>query len=186
MEDDIKATCKETMSMSPVLQKLKGGDLRSKGKSEEVVQDILKNPQLFGELFEGMLLDDPIVRMRAADAIEKVSSIRPEYLQPFKDRLINEVSKIRQQEVRWHVAQMFSYLEVNKEERNKIIEILFSWIDSEKSKIVIVNSMQTLAKFGEKNKDIRVNVLRRIEEIIKTGSPAIVSIGKKLINKLKE
>jgi len=95
--------------MSQVLQKLKGGDLRSIGRSEEVMQDILKNPALFGEVFEGMLNDDPRVRMRSADALEKVSSKHPEYLQPFKNWLINEIAKIKQQEVRWHVAQMFSY-----------------------------------------------------------------------------
>jgi hypothetical protein len=35
--------------MSAILNKLKCGDLRSKGKSEEVVTDILKHPYLFGE-----------------------------------------------------------------------------------------------------------------------------------------
>ncbi len=98
--------------MSGILEKLKGGDLRSIGRAEEVVQDILNNPVLFTEVFEGMLDDDPLVRMRSADALEKVSSSHPEYLQPFKNRLISEVSQVRQQEVRWHVAQMFSYLEV--------------------------------------------------------------------------
>jgi len=37
--------------MTDILSKLKGGDLRSKGKSEEVVADILKHPFLFGEVF---------------------------------------------------------------------------------------------------------------------------------------
>ena len=50
--------------MSQILQKLKGGDLRSIGRADEVVQDILENPALFGEVFEGMFNDDPRVRMR--------------------------------------------------------------------------------------------------------------------------
>lgn len=173
--------------MTKILQKLKGGDLRSIGKADEVVQDILNNPQLFGEVFEGMLDDDPRVRMRSADALEKVSSNHPEYLQPFKTRLINEIAKIKQQEVRWHVAQMFSYLEINKKERDKIIEILFSYIDGPgKSKIVKTFSMQTLADLAEKDEDIRPQIIRKLEEIMKTGSPAMVSRGKKLIKKLKE
>lgn len=56
--------------MSKILQKLKSGDLRSIGKADEVVQDILKNPRIFGDVFEGMLKDDPRVRMRSADALE--------------------------------------------------------------------------------------------------------------------
>jgi len=80
--------------MTKILQKLKGGDLRSIGRTDEVVEEILQNPCLFSDVFEGMLYDDPIVRMRSADALEKVSKIHPEFLQPFKNRLINEISKI--------------------------------------------------------------------------------------------
>jgi len=69
--------------MGRILQKLKGGDLRSIGRAEEVVQDILNNPVLFAEVFEDMLDDDPLVRMRSADALEEVSSRYPEYLQAF-------------------------------------------------------------------------------------------------------
>jgi len=82
---------------------------------------------------------------------------------------------------------MFSYLEVNKKERDKIIEILFSYIDDlDKSKIVKTFSMQTLANLAEKDGDIRPQIMRKLEEIIKTGSHAMVSRGKKLIKKLKK
>jgi len=172
--------------MINILEKLRGGDLRSIGRAEEVVQDILDNSALFEAVFEGLLDDDPRIRMRSADVLEKVSSKHPECLQPFKTRLINEISRIEQQEVRWHVAQMFSYLEVDESERDKIIEILFSYIDGPgKSKIVKTFSMQTLADFAEKDEDLRPRIIRKLEETINTGSPAMVSRGKKLIKKLK-
>lgn len=173
--------------MRKILEKLKGGDLRSIGRSEEVVLDILKNPDLFKTVFEGMLDNDPRVRMRSADVLEKVSSKHPEYLQPFKSRLINEISKIEQQEVRWHVAQMFSHLKVDKRERDKIIEILFLYIDGlGKSNTVKTFSMQTLAEFAKKDKALRPQIIKKLEAIINTGSPAMVSRGKKLIKKLKK
>ena len=75
--------------MSAILQKLKGGDRRSIGRAPEVVADILETPALFAEVFEGMHDSDPLVRMRSADALEKISAEHPEYLQPFKNRLIN-------------------------------------------------------------------------------------------------
>ncbi len=170
--------------MGRILQKLKGGDLRSIGRAEEVVQDILNNPVLFAEVFEGMLDDDPLVRMRSADALEKVSSKHPEYLQPFKNRLIREVSPVRQQEVRWHVAQMFSYLEADKAERDEIIRILLSYLDTDKSKIVKVCSMQALSELAQKDEAIRPKVVRKLEEIVEAGSPAMISRAKKLLAKL--
>jgi len=171
--------------MTYILTKLKGGDLRSKGKSEEVVDDILKEPLLFGEVFEGMLNDDSVVRMRAADAIEKVSRLHPEYLKEYKKRLIHEVSKIDQQEVRWHVAQMFSCLELNNTEKELIVDLLFSWLEKSNSNIVRVNSMQTLSDLAEENRELRSLFLEKLQEIIENGSPSMVSRGKKLIKKLK-
>ena len=170
--------------MSKILQKLRGDDLRSIGKADEVVQDILNDPSLFKEVFEGMLNKDPVIRMRSADAIEKVSAKRPEYLRPFKSKLINQISKIEQQEVRWHVAQMFSYIKINKIERDKIIKILLSYIVTDESKIVKTFSMQTLADLAEKDEQIKPKIINLIKGMIKNGSPAIISRGKKLLKQL--
>lgn len=170
--------------MSQILQKLTGGDLRSIGRADEVVEDILKNPSLFNEVFEGMGHDDPRIRMRSADALEKVSAKHPEYLQPYKKKLISDISKIHQQEVQWHVAQMFSYLRLTKKEREKVILILFSYIDGTKSNIVKVFSMQTLAELAEQDDNLKPKVLKKIKKVIKSGSPAVLNRGKKLILRL--
>jgi len=170
--------------VSQLLDKLKGRDLRSIGRAEEVVADTLENPALFAKVFEGMLNDDPQVRMRSADALEKVSSKHPEYLQPLKNRLISEVSQVSQQEVRWHVAQMFSYLDIDKAERDEIARILLSYLDTGNSKIVKVCSMQSLANLAENDTAIRHKVVRKLEEIVEAGSPAMVSRAKKLLARL--
>jgi hypothetical protein len=59
--------------MQEVLSKLGGGDRRSIGMSNEVVADVIRDPSLFGPVFQGMLSDDPFIRMRSADAIEKIT-----------------------------------------------------------------------------------------------------------------
>ncbi len=169
--------------MSNILQKLKGGDLRSIGRSEEVVQDILQNPDLFSEVFEGMLNDDPIVRMRSADAVEKVSLKHPEYLHPYKRVLIEEIAKIEQQEVKWHVAQMLPRLNLNSKERPVVFDILLKYLD-DRSRIVKTFSMQALADLAEKDITLRPKVIQILEDLIRTGSPAMKSRGKKLITKL--
>ena len=172
--------------MTSILTKLKGGDLRSIGRADEVVKDILNDPSLFEIVFEGMVSDDPLIRMRAADAIEKVSSSHPEYLQPYKTKLINEVSKIDQQEVQWHAAQMFGYLKLTKNERDKIILILFTWLDGSKSNIVRVFSMQALADIAEKDEKLRSKMVKRLKDMKKKGSPSIASRSKKLLTKLEK
>ena len=86
--------------MSALLSKLSGGDRRSIGRSEDVAAEVLAKPSLFHELFSGMLDGDPIVRMRAADAVEKVTAKHPEWLKPYKRKLLGSVAAIDQQEVR--------------------------------------------------------------------------------------
>jgi hypothetical protein len=149
--------------MSRILQKLEGGDLRSIGRAEEVAQDILADPSLFGEVF----------------AVK-----HPEYLQPFKARLIEEVSRVNQQEVRWHVAQMFSRLELNGTERDAVMQILLAYLDTDESRIVKVFSIQTLAALAEKDTGIRPRVIGKLKEFARTGSPAMVNRARKLLARI--
>jgi hypothetical protein len=62
----------EQRSLHPIQERLRGGERRSIGKSNEVAAMVLKEPVLFDVLFYGLLVDDPVVRMRSADAAEKV------------------------------------------------------------------------------------------------------------------
>ncbi len=169
--------------MNDVLIKLAGGDRRSIGRVSEVVADVLDDPTLFETVFCAMLGDDPVVRMRSADAIEKITAKRPEYLQPYKTKLIQQVARIEQQEVRWHVAQMVPRLELNEEERVVVVEILLGYL-SDKSKIVKAFSMQALADLAEQDASLRSQVVPLLEELTKMGSPAMKSRGRKLLKKL--
>jgi hypothetical protein len=171
--------------MNQILKPLTEGDLRSIGKANDVVQQVLEDPELFPDVVEGLTSDDPIVRMRSADVIEKVAKQHPEYLQPFKSQLINEISLIDQKEVQWHVAQMFSYLTIDQSERDVITKILLTYISQNTSTIVKTFSMQTLAIFAERDADLRPQIIQLIECLMETGSPAIVSRGKKLLSRLK-
>ncbi|MER2532722.1 MAG: hypothetical protein ABTR54_14155, partial [Candidatus Competibacter sp.] len=56
------------------------------GRANEVVSRVLKEPDLFDTLISGMLLNDPVLRMRCADVVERVTAIHPEYLLPYKTR----------------------------------------------------------------------------------------------------
>ena len=167
--------------MSNILNKLLGGDLRSIGDAHEVISDILKEPELFGEVFNGMRSDNPLIRMRSADVIEKVSRIHPEYLTSYKEEIIKEISEIEQQEVRWHVALIFSYLSLSAREKEIVYKKLVSWIENSKSKIVIANSLQALAYIFKKDEKYRLKMIKILEAAIVDGSPAVKARARKLL-----
>jgi hypothetical protein len=169
--------------MSDILKKLAGGDRRSIGRASEVVSDVLSDTSLFELVFEGMQHDDPVIRMRCADAVEKITATHPEHLQPYKHKLIEEVARSGQQEVRWHVAQMIPRLELSQAERAVAVDILTSYLN-DKSKIVKTFAMQALADLAGEHADLRAQVSELLEKWVQTGSPAMKSRGRKLLAKL--
>jgi hypothetical protein len=68
--------------MTNIVDKLRGGDLRSIGRSDEVAQHVTKNSKLFAEVLAAILDNNPVIRMRAADAIEKAPQLIPNCCNP--------------------------------------------------------------------------------------------------------
>jgi hypothetical protein len=172
------------MSSNEVLEKLIGGDRRSIGRSDEVVEEVLADLALFDAVFTGMRDDDPIIRMRAADVVEKVSADHPECLAPFKQDLLGPMAAIEQQEVRWHVAQMIPRLDLDAEERLRAVDLLLGYTEDE-SKIVKTFAMQALSDLALADDGLRARVVPTIVALTETGSPAMRSRGRKLLAALE-
>src|SRR5947209_7709197 len=71
------------------LTALGGGDRRSIGRSNQAVAQVLRRPELFAHLMSGLSHRDRLIRMRSADAMEKVTLRRPELLAPHRARLLS-------------------------------------------------------------------------------------------------
>jgi HEAT repeat protein len=163
---------------------LSGGDRRSIGRSNEVVALVKRNPARFSELVLVMQHADPLVRMRAADAAEKITLRRPKYLQPHKRVLLRTIARDPQMEVRWHVAQMLPRLKLSKRERAEAVTILRGYLKDE-SRIVKTFAMQALADFALHDPALRTSALRTIRRLMKTRSPAMQSRGRRLLKELE-
>lgn len=170
--------------MTKILERLRGTDRRSIGKSNAVVVAVLANPRWFNELFDGMLNDDPVIRMRAADAVEKITARRPDLLRPHKSKLIYQVARISQQEIRWHCAQLFSRLELTPRERRVLVELLNDYLNDQSS-IVKTFAMQALADMAERDVQLRAPIIKQLETLTRTGTPAMKSRGRKLLARLQ-
>ena len=133
--------------MKDLLRQLKGGDRRSIRGVPEVVDQVMVDPILFSVVFDGMADADPLVRMRCADAVEKITAARPEYLAPYKERVIRLAAVAEQQEARWHLAQLLSRLELSAPERRRAVEILTTYL-ADTSRIVKTFAMQALQTSG--------------------------------------
>lgn len=167
------------MTMPSILRKLQGGDRRSIGRASEVVTDVLADPRLFGVLVAGLFVNDLVVRARVADAIEKISVIHPEYLRPYRAKLVGEFARCEQKEVRWHVAQMLPRLRWNTRERQEVYTILTGYL-RDSSSIVKTCAMQALADLVTQAPTLRPSVMRQLQKLMKSGTPAMRARGRKL------
>jgi hypothetical protein len=168
-----------------ILRKLAGGDRRSLGKSGEAVHDISENPALFADLFAGLFNADPVIRMRAADAVEKSTRRRPELLRPWKRCLLEQISTLHEKEVRWHIAQLIPRLSLTPSEKDMAVQILMGYL-SDESSIVKTFSMQALADLAKRDAGLRLQVAPLIERLTQTGTPAMRSRGRKLLKQLRD
>jgi len=171
--------------MHPILVKLSGGDRRSIGKSNEVAAQVLAHPAHFRYLFVGLASDDLVLRMRAADATEKISLRRPDLLNPFKKKLFEIAGRTDQQEVRWHMALMLPRLHLTPRERALALDILFDYL-RDRSSIVKTCTMQALADLVTQDASLKSKILPLLEELTEVGTPAMRARGRKLLLRLKK
>ncbi len=169
--------------MHPTLRKLQEGDRRSIGRSNEVVAEVLSKPRLFGVVFSGLSADDPLVRMRSADAVERITAQRPEFLRAYKNKLIREVAATDQKEVRWHVAQMLPRLDLNADERRRVVRLLLTYLN-DRSSIVRTFTMQALVDIARDSPELLPVVRRHIAELTIIGTPAMKARGRMLLTEL--
>lgn len=146
---------------------------------------VLARPELFDALMSGLSVSDPLVRMRCADAAEKVSVLHPEYLQPYKRALVEDFSRIEQQEVHWHVAVMLARLPLTGTEQRHVIDILLSYT-SDRSSLVKTFAMQALADLAMRDEKVRPRVVRHLKKLCVIGTPAMRARGRRLLSSFQK
>lgn len=171
--------------MHDILTMLAGGDRRSIGRANEVVAIVEAEPALLPVLLSGISDPDPVIRMRCADAAEKVTLRHPRRLQPHKAALLGELSLVDQPELRWHVALMLPRLDLSTVEQRRVFSTLLGFL-GDGSSIVRTCALQALHDLAQKYARWQPDATRLIEQHAATGTPAIRARGRKLLASLAD
>jgi FimV-like protein len=163
---------------------LRGGDRRSIGKSNQIAKLVLSEPKRFAELVGCLWNEDPLVRMRAADAAEKVSATRPGLLSPHKRELLGLLAEAKQIELRWHLASMMPRLELTASERQRAAAALLQYLE-DRSSIVKTFALQALVDLGGQDSTLRETARQILEQALRTGTPAMKARARKLLKDLQ-
>jgi hypothetical protein len=171
------------MPRKDILLLLRGGDRRTIGRADEVVAIVSKDPGLFPELIAGLWSEDSLVRMRAADAAEKVTRENPELLRPYKKELLGLMAEAGEQELRWHLAAMVPRLPLNPAERKLTVSLLNGYLE-DRSSIVKTFALQGLADLAQDDASLRPKVIEVLREATRSGTAAMKARSRKLLLKI--
>lgn len=151
---------------------LSGGDRRSIGRSEEVASLVLAKPRKMAQLIECLWDPDPCIRMRAADAAEKISRTDSALVQPFKASLLGLLAEATQQELRWHLALLLPRLKLTPFECQRIAATLETYLE-DRSSIVKTFALQGLSDLARQDPSLEPAVLDLLRSVARTGTPAM-------------
>jgi hypothetical protein len=178
ISNGITPTAKETIRSI-----LAGGDRRSIGRANEVVDLVKLQPKKFGALLGCLWDPNSLVRMRAADAAEKISRGQAVLLQRYKAPLLELLAETTQPEMRWHLAVMVPRLKLTRAECRSVAEALQRYLE-DRSSIVKTFAMQGLSDLTRQNASLRPIVLDLLRSLTRTGTPAMRARGRILLDQL--
>ena len=142
------------------------------------------NPKLFSALIAGLWDEDPLVRMRAADAAEKVTRDQPHLLAPHKKELLGLMGEATQPELRWHLAAIVPRLPLTAKERQPAISSLIHYLE-DRSSIVKTFALQGLADLAQNDPSVVPKVMEILRTAARNGTPAMKARSRKLLTRLE-
>ena len=124
--------------------------------------------------------EDAVIRMRAADALEKVSRSHADLVCRFAPLLLRLAANSGQQEVRWHLAQMMPRLQLSAKQRACCVHTLTAYLE-DRSSIVRTCALQALAELAVIDRRLRRTVNVMLLEARQHGSPAMRARAKRIL-----
>lgn len=162
-----------------------GGKSNSLGRVNEVIELVLRDKDKLNELYICVFNDDAWVRMRAIDAIEKVCRQHPDWLLPYIDKFQHELASSSQPSIQWHLAQIYSQVDLTSEQKlNAIIWLKERLSTTDVDWIVSAEAMKTLTQFAKDGSVLKNDIIPLFELQQKHHSKSVVKSANKLLDEL--
>ncbi len=167
-------------NMNKILSYLTGGDLRSTGKVDQLV-DLITEQDDFDILFRYLQSSDRLIVMRAADAVEKLTRQTPQFLIAHKAAYIDLLRVAENKELKWHLAQLANRFDYDDAELAGVWQCLKSWTEDKTcSKIVRVNALQALYDLAKDNAYFKAQFKIIVDRLKSENVPSINARIRKL------
>lgn len=145
------------MSVEPFELMLTGGHPNSLGRTVDVTACVLADQTELEQLYQCYFSADEVVRLRTSSVMKRIWRQHPEWLTPYLDRFLSEISQIEQASTRWTLAQLFLELEaqLTAQQRRRAEAILRHNLVASNDWMVIINTLQVLGAWATQDDELR-------------------------------
>jgi hypothetical protein len=166
---------------------LSGGHPNSLGRTVEVVEAVLADQDRLGALLDCYASDDPVVRLRASNALKRIEAERHDWLIPCIDRLIDGVGTLDQPSAQWTLAQLFGRLakDMTADQRRSVEELLRRNLAQSTDWIVLNTTLDTLAEWARDDTALRDWLRPHAERLSLDGRKSVAARATKILKRLR-
>ena len=163
---------------------LGGGTRTSVGQAPAVIKQVARSPETLHEIYDLFLDDDPVVAMRSSYVAMKVAEADPESTWGYKKKVLRDLPRYVQQEVRWHIPQLLIHMNLTRTERRKAYSAVLAWSETDKSKFVAYYGLEAAAQFVEVDDTLESDFVPRLRKINQRGAASVSSRCRKIAKRL--
>lgn len=165
---------------------LTGGHPNSLGRTLEVTDIVLADRDKLNEVYQCYFSADEVVRLRTSSVFKRISQAHPNWLVPYINKFLNEISTIDQASTQWTLAILFLELAdfMSQEQRAAAQAILKRNLESHNDWIVLNYTMQTLAEWAETDSALKTWLMPHLERLGQEKRKSVAKRAQKLKNLL--
>ena len=152
-----------------------------------LVNEIARTPDYYSLLMDIALYYSYKKSWRAAYLVDKINDQYPELLQPFLNKMIEQVTIEKSESKRRHFLKLISMNNLTGDQQGYILDFCIKTFTSAKEPVAVrVHAMQVLYNISLNEPDLKPEILAIFEHELENHSSAgILSRGMKLVRKLR-
>jgi hypothetical protein len=167
-------------------KQLTGGHPNSLGNTVSVVEQVLREPESFDELFNCYFSQDEVVRLRVSSAMKRLCKSKKSLLIPYIDRFLNEIARIDQASTQWTLAILFDLLknDLSEVQEKKALSVMKNNLENHNDWIVLNTTMDVLSRWSVQSEGLKIWLIPRIEKLQKDPRKSISNRANKIKQQL--
>ena len=170
----------QTRAQTAIEQLLDGGDRRSIGQVSRVVRRAAQDASIVEGLVAARRSPRPLVCLRAADALEKISRRNATRLGTYRRKLLHWVAHTPDPVVRWNLIQILPRLDHGRSAIRRLARRLEVWFLTDASAIVRVSALEAVVAFAKRDASLEPVARRMVREGLTAPAASVRARARRL------